>query len=538
MGKDKNFLLAVLITLFVLFFYPKIMMQFFPQAFPEPKQQTEQPRVLQTAGGMPAQVMPKILTTYSKEKSYVLENDRYVVTVNTPRGDIKSLALKKYIDPKTGQATILMDTNDEQNGLFDIAGDLAGAELKDVLLEGDSLVLNYAHPLNLEIKKTINLSNNSHVLGLELKIKNNSAKDQAVSYKLIAASGIEIADGIDSRYREIITIIDEGKSYKKSPGKVKTGEMVEGKLKITALKTRYFALALVPFNQCDYSYISEQQDVSFKREAVLGAGVKMLELPANAEIEQTFALYAGPNDFEVMTNAGFGIDEIRGSGFFAGFSDFLLMLLRLLHNLFRNYGVAVIALSIVVNAVLYPLTFKSLKSMKDMQALQPHVEKLRNDHKDNPEKLNKEIMELYKKNKVNPMGGCLPMLFQMPVFFSLYRVLMQAVDLRGAGFLWIKDLSGPDALFVLGKSFPFIGNTVNLLPVLMIGASFLQQKMTNPSQTNEQQKMMATIFPIFMGAIFYKFPSGLVLYFLTNTIFSLVMQSVMTSKTKVAVGES
>jgi len=170
--------------------------------------------------------------------------------------------------------------------------------------------------------------------------------------------------------------------------------------------------------------------------------------------------------------------------------------------------------------------------MKEMQALQPHIEELRRTYKDNPQRLNKEMMELYKKHKVNPFSGCLPLILQMPIFFALYQALMRSVLLKGAGFLWIKDLSEPDRLFSLPATLPI--REINLLPILMTIIMFIQQKMSvtsSSSTTMQQQKAMMIIMPIMFGLIFYNMPSGLVLYWFINSLLMLIFQ-VKISQTK------
>jgi YidC/Oxa1 family membrane protein insertase len=165
--------------------------------------------------------------------------------------------------------------------------------------------------------------------------------------------------------------------------------------------------------------------------------------------------------------------------------------------------------------------------MKEMQILQPKIEALRKELKDNPQKLNKEIMELYKEHKVNPLGGCLPLLLQMPIFFALYQALIRSVALRGAHFLWIKDLSSPDKAFVLKNSIPFLGNQVNILPILMAIGMYVQQKISMAKTTGDaaqQQKMMTIIMPVMFGVIFYQMPSGLVLYWFVNSLLMLSYQ--------------
>jgi len=162
-----------------------------------------------------------------------------------------------------------------------------------------------------------------------------------------------------------------------------------------------------------------------------------------------------------------------------------------------------------------------------MQALQPAIEELRSTYKDNPQKLNKEIMEFYRKHKVNPLGGCLPMVLQIPIFFALYQVLIRSIALKGANFLWIKDLSEPDRLFTLPVSLPIVGNEINILPILMAIGMFIQQKTsmkTTSSGSAEQQKLMLILFPLMFGFIFYHMPAGLVLYWFINSTLTLIYQ--------------
>ena len=159
------------------------------------------------------------------------------------------------------------------------------------------------------------------------------------------------------------------------------------------------------------------------------------------------------------------------------------------------------------------------------------MEKLKVQLKDNPQKLNKEIMELYKKYNINPFSGCLPILLQMPIFIALYQALMKSIELRGASFMWIRDLSSPEAI-PLPVSFPIIGDSINILPLVMVAAMVIQQKISTASsgraitdEQKQQQKMMLIIMPIMFGFIFYNMPSGLVLYWVVNTVLTIVEQA-------------
>jgi YidC/Oxa1 family membrane protein insertase len=213
------------------------------------------------------------------------------------------------------------------------------------------------------------------------------------------------------------------------------------------------------------------------------------------------------------------------------FAKLLLAVLNWFYGYIPNYGLGIIFLTILVRVAMYPLTLKSMKSMKKMQLLGPEIEELKTKYSDNAQEMNKKMMELYKERGVNPLGGCLPMLLQMPVFIALYRMLWTAYELRGAPFFWwINDLSQPDRLFHLPwmKQVPFLGmfEYFNLLPILMGVAMVVSQKVmpvSGPAQ-NPQQKLMMNIMPVFFSFVCYRMYSGLSLYILTSTVLGMVQQ--------------
>jgi YidC/Oxa1 family membrane protein insertase len=525
MDKDKNFIIAIILTIMVIFFYPMLIKKIMPNQFPDNEPVAQAPIQTQTS----SEIIPAVnfnSITYEHTKSYVLQTNKYSLVINSPGADIKSIDLNELTDPATQKPTKLVDTFDKTEGIFNTQELLRNAQLQDVSAKLDEIVFTYKNNDGLIIEKQIIADPDLYKISLNINITNNSDKEQVIPYQVVASTGFAPASGISSRFRDIITIFNNQKTFKKNPSSIKEKKIEQGDIKFSGFVTRYFSLILCPLTKADYFYT-----YNLGPDNVVGIGVNNLIIPGNQTIRHKYVLYAGTNGHEEMAALNLGIEETRGKGIFSGFSDLLLLLMRWMYLIFKNYGLAVIALALTINLVLYPLTFKSLKSMKEMQTLQPLVEKLRNELKDKPEKLNKEIMELYKKHKVNPAGGCLPMLLQMPVFFSLYGVLMRAVELRGAHFLWIRDLAAPDALMTFTNKLPFIGNSFNVLPLIMVVLSFLQQKLTNPAQgASEQQKTMALMMPIFLGFIFYSFPSGLVLYFLTNSIFSFIVQMNLSKK--------
>ena len=201
-------------------------------------------------------------------------------------------------------------------------------------------------------------------------------------------------------------------------------------------------------------------------------------------------------------------------------------LMNRLYSVIPNYGIAIIILTLLIKIVLWPLGSKSYKSMSEMKKLQPLMKEIREKYKDDKQRMNQEVMSLYKTYKINPLGGCLPMVVQLPVFFALYRMLYQAIELRHAPFfLWINDLSAPDRLFNFNFSIPFMEPPygIPVLTVIMGASMLLQQKMSPPMGDATQAKMMM-FMPIIFTVIFINFSSGLVLYWLVNNILSIAQQ--------------
>jgi YidC/Oxa1 family membrane protein insertase len=211
----------------------------------------------------------------------------------------------------------------------------------------------------------------------------------------------------------------------------------------------------------------------------------------------------------------------------------LLWTLNVFYGVVHNYGVAIILLTLLVRILFWPLTHKSTESMRRMQELQPEIKALQDKYKSNPQKLQQETMKLYKEKKANPMGGCLPMFVQIPVFIALFTVLRNAIELRYAGFLWISDLSTAENLFA--GSVPIVGS-LNILPLLMSASMIWQQKLTPQAATTpeqiQQQKMMTFMMPVMMLFFFYKMPSGLVLYWTTSNLLMIVQTSLRNMKKK------
>ncbi len=239
-------------------------------------------------------------------------------------------------------------------------------------------------------------------------------------------------------------------------------------------------------------------------------------------------LYFVPNKVSLLSQLNIGAEKIVHFGYFDIIGKPMLWGMNYSDKFTHNYGVDIILLTILIKLIFYPLSVKSYKSMKEMQKVQPIVAKLKEKYKDDKEKLNKEMMEIYKTKGVNPLGGCLPMVIQIPVFFALYKVLMGAIEFRHAPFVfWMKDLASPENLYTLsvaGFSLP-----LRILPLIMGITMVMQQKMT-PTSVDPMQEKMMLFMPVVFTFMFWGFPTGLVLYWLVNNVISIGQQYYINKK--------
>jgi len=237
-------------------------------------------------------------------------------------------------------------------------------------------------------------------------------------------------------------------------------------------------------------------------------------------------LFMGPKQMDLLNAVGKGLGNLIDFGWFDFLARPCLHFMNLIYGVIPNYGLAIIIITVIIKILLWPLGTKSYKSMNEMKRIQPLMAEIREKYKNDKTKQNQEVMNLYRTYKVNPMGGCLPMVLQIPVFFALYRMLYEAIELRHAPFVgWINDLSAPDRLFNFGFSIPLMEPPygIPVLTLIMGASMFLQQKMSPPMGDPAQAKMMMAM-PIVFTFIFINFSSGLVLYWLVNNVLSIAQQ--------------
>jgi YidC/Oxa1 family membrane protein insertase len=261
-----------------------------------------------------------------------------------------------------------------------------------------------------------------------------------------------------------------------------------------------------------------------------------LTLTANSSVERQITFYAGPKEYRKLALIGEefnnNADLVMQFGFFGFFAKGLLLTMNWLHDVTKlGYGWVIVLITVIIKVLFWPLTAASTRSMKRMQALAPEVKALKEKYKDDMQKFTQKQMELWKKNKVSPMSGCLPMLIQTPVFIGFFTMIRSAIELRGAHFLWVADLSKPDTLFMIpGIDFPF-----NLLPLLM-GASMLWQSHLTPPAAgmDPAQAKMMRYMPLMFLVFLYNYSAGLALYWTVNNLLTIVQTKLTKSNQPVA----
>ncbi len=379
-------------------------------------------------------------------------------------------------------------------------------------------------PGKVHLTKIFTVSTDSYVTDLELVIRNISAE------RLVDQVGISFyfkpyADS--NSYNLSQLTFSTKRSLKNIQAKdLKPEEIPKPPYDWVGYENNYFIQAIIPLSESGYQIVPRV----IHPETELIQAVYLtdpIDVGPNETMSLKLRLYAGPKQIERLAQAGHNLQDAVDYGWFSFLARPLLVVLKWFYSFTHNYGVAIILLTVIIKLIFWPLTHKSYVSMQRMKKIQPKIAQIREKYKDDREKLNQELMMVYKTYKVNPMGGCLPMVLQIPVFFALYRMLNAAVDLRHQPFmLWINDLTAPDRLNVgFSIDLPMVGHLdgIPVLTILMGISMFIQQKMT-PSTGDPRQEKIMLIMPVMFTFFFINFPSGLVLYWFINNILSIAQQ--------------
>lgn len=506
---EKRTLIAIVLAIVVL-----IASQYFYSLLMPPPPQPEKKEVIkeQVQEGKTAtkEEKPVAIPTTSEYREIKVETSLYQATLSSKGGTIIGFRLKNYRDrngisvslisdgatyPALGIGSSLQGITSSQQPNFNIKGD-------NLLLKGNdkgSLIFEYSTP-QISIRRTYTFHGKSYRIDITEEVAG------LPDYWVTLGSSFGYHDLKDSTAPHIgPVLLKDTDRMEFTAKKLKEPNTFSDKIKWIAQEDKYFFASIIPPQDIAETRIWKDKDLI----------VSAIRLKAGVN---TYSVYAGPKEYDTLKELKADLEHIVDFGFFSILARPLFWILKFFYSFTGNYGWAIVLLTIITRLPFIPIINKGQKAMKRLQEIQPRINELREKYKNDPQRLQKEMMEIYKKYKVNPMGGCLPILLQIPVFFALYKVLLIAIELRGAPFMfWIKDLSVKDPYYIL--------------PIVMGVTMVIQQKMT-PSSLDPRQNKIMMFMPVIFTFLFLNFASGLVLYWLVNNILSIGQQIYINKKNK------
>jgi YidC/Oxa1 family membrane protein insertase len=474
-------------------------------------------------------------------REITIETPFYTVQLSAKGGSFSSYILKKY------KETVAVDSAYKQlipesfkkgeiltalsgrslDGQEDAVFSISEADDRLILDEGKQTVsFSWVSADGTVLTKDYTFDPDSYLIDLVIHIKNGA--DRTLKDQLVLSVRKPIEENQGYGFVGPGALINDKLEQIKTK-KIEDQDEYKGIIKWISVEDRYFLSSIIPESAVD-SKIKLVADNNLVENQLINPAFEIL--PGEKKAFR-FHVFMGPKSMDLLNSLGFDLGKALNFGFFNVIAKPCLWFMNQIHGVIPNYGIAIIILTIFTKILLWPLGNKSYKSMSEMKKLQPLMTEIREKHKGDKQKMNQELMALYRTYKVNPMGGCLPMVLQIPVFFALYRMLYQAIELRHAPFLlWINDLSAPDRLFHFGFSIPFMQPPygIPVLTIIMGATMLLQQKMSPPPGDPTQAKMMM-LMPVVFTFIFINFSSGLVLYWLVNNVLSISQQYYVQKKT-------
>ncbi|WP_305045496.1 membrane protein insertase YidC [Geoalkalibacter sp.] len=530
--ENKNTLIAIVLMLLVWIGFSI----FFPPQAPPPRVE-EPPAALQeqapVAGPVTAEVAPSLeIVPPALGAGSILEvqTQTFRLEIDERSASIRRIELLQYGDTLAAESAgfVLVDTRDLGLGTLQLGGTdgLSGAgqpvyafvdppagtltlgpgESRDLVFRGEIAP-------GVLVEKILSLQGDSYQIPVAVRLINRSAGPLSGNLSLTLVQPWDKAmAGTMYEFVGPSTFSGGKKRSDKVDDLAKQPALYTESIVWTGFEKKYFLNAIVPLEDS-----AERARVDMVGSLVSNSLISPYRtLQSGEQAEWRFFAFFGPKDFDLLSGLGYHLSEAVDFGFFGFLARPLLHVLKFFYGFLHNYGLAIILLTVIIKILFWPLTQKSFTSMKEMQKLQPQMQKLREKYKNDKQRMNMELMNLYKEHRVNPLGGCLPMLVQIPVFFALYKVLLVSIELRHAPFfLWITDLSAKDPYYIT--------------PVIMGASMFIQQKMT-PSNLDPVQAKIFLAMPLIFTVMFLNFPSGLVLYWLVNNILTIGQQALIHRK--------
>ena len=487
---------------------------------PQPSANPETPSE-QTAPNIPAPAVSQ--AEFPGEETTVQISVGKVTYVITNKGAmVRNILLSRH---KTAQGEPIDLVEHKNDGVLPLALESNNAQVTNILQNAyykpsttfielsesqptGKLTMTLEHSSGVNVIREFTFNHNDFMVNVKTQISAPSFASQNLSYNVLFGPGMGGKTDSQTNYIVFVgpTTFVNNEREETPPEDIVNEVVYSGNLAWTSFQNKYFAAALIPKKGIKSAVVNKSGENVY-------VGLKMESVQSSASASHI--LYAGTKELQVLEKSGHKLFRLLDYGWFGNKFAFLvkpmLKVLKYFYGVFNNYGWAIIFLTLVIKIIFAPLTHKSFKSMKGMQKVQPYVKVIQERNKDDRQKMNEEMLELYKKHKVNPLGGCLPMLLQIPVFIALYHALFFSIELRGAPFIgWIHDLSVQDPYYVW--------------PVIMGATMFLQQKL-NPSIGDPTQQKIMMMLPIVFTFLFMSFPAGLVLYWTINNILTISQQA-------------
>lgn len=512
---DKKTIIAIALSLGVLFGYPYVMGYLYPSR-PQVAQKTGAVDTVKDAvsgAGTEAKAPDTAAEPMVEEKLTAVETPLFRAVYTDHGAGVKSFVLKKYEESiKEGSQGINIAESIAINGSYSVRLASTNGAYEDLIFslpgpvsvpDGQTaeLVFTAKTATGLTVVKKQTVSAENYIVKTDLSIINSTNGTFQGGIETVLSSNVAGKD--KSGYHTGPIVQTNGKLVRQYEEK----EQLSGQdPRWIGIESKYFLAALLPITEVPMKWVS---DAPSKTASSVSLRVP-LNLPPSTATNFSYNSFLGPKEYDLLVNQKLGLEESIEFGYFSFMAKPTLVALNFFERFLGNYGIAIILMTVLIKIAFYPLSKHSLKSMREMQNLQPQLAAIKEKYKDNKDKMNKELMEMYKRYKVNPLGGCLPMVLQIPVFIALYEVLYVAIELRHAPFfLWLRDLSDKDPYYIT--------------PLIMGATMFLQQKMT-PSTMDPAQAKIMLLMPVIFTFMFLNFPSGLVLYWLVNNVLTIAQQ--------------
>ena len=552
MDEQKRLLLAVVLSVVVLVGYQTF--------FVKPPEPNNQPQQVQNRSADQVQVQqtnpnvsdykaqpgvaPQPVALQKKNyRTISVSTPLYTIAISEYGAAVKSFELKKYkqtnkkgsplkqlVPEQLVSGTLFFDLEGRSvPGLKDAVYTAKIDSTETSVFKGEKTIeFIFGTSQGIVVKKIFTFKADSYMIDCDIVFQNGSAMPLNDSLVISTPGFYDEATKKRSRFAfegPVVLIDDEYTAIK--PDDIEDKNTYHGKIDWIGYSERYFMTAVMPKKKDDGSANDARAKLSYINDRVTNDYIqKMDRLDPGKQSSYSFIFYMGPKSQKVLGKYDNSLKNAINFGFFNVIAKPLLITMNVIYGVIPNYGIAIILLTILIKLIFWPLGTKSYKSMNKMKKVQPLMMEIREKYKGDKQKMNQETMALYKTYKVNPASGCLPLLVQMPIFFALYRMLYQAIELRHAPFIgWISDLSAPDRLFEFNFAIPMMQapHGIPMLTLLM-GASFLLQQKMTPTTGDPMQAKMMMLMPIFMTVLFINFPAGLVLYMFVNNIISMGQQ--------------